>query len=148
MAVFMEASTSAESISSPSWNLTPFLRWKVQVRPSSEVSQLSARHGWNFMSASCISIASYIWSITWLVGPSSYLYGSMDRISEAMAITRLSFPEALSCGLPASAAVPPAPAAVVVPVVPPPQPARHPAVIAAATNNDIVLFFILILLLF
>ena len=70
-----------------------------------------------------------------------------------MAITRLSFPEALSEA--ASPDCPPCvawvsdvpPAVVAVVWEPPPQPARHPAAMDTATNKDNVLFFILILLL-
>ena len=52
------ATTSPESITSPSWNLTPSLKWKVQVKPSSEVSQLSARQGPKDISAFWATIAS------------------------------------------------------------------------------------------
>jgi hypothetical protein len=41
----MLKATSPDVISLPLWNMTPFFRWKVQVRPSAEVSHLSATPG-------------------------------------------------------------------------------------------------------
>ena len=85
----------------------------------------------------------------WFVGPSSYLYGSIDSTSDDVTITRLSFPEASAAVSPAaslpSAALPAA--AVVLDAEDPPQPARLASIAAAsATNKD--LFFIFHILLY
>ena len=42
----MLKATSSAVTSDPSWNFTPFLSLKVQVFPSFEAAQLSARCAW------------------------------------------------------------------------------------------------------
>ena len=84
----------------------------------------------------------------WFVGPSSYLYGSIDSTSDDVTITRLSFPEASAAVFPAASLLSAAlPAAVVLDAEDPPQPARLAAIAAASATNK-ALFFIFHILLY
>ena len=85
----------------------------------------------------------------WFVGPSSYLYGSIDSTSDDVTITRLSFPEASAAVFPAASLLSAAlPAAVVLDAEDPPQPARLAAIAAASATNKALFFISSSILLF